>query len=84
MKFKRKILMMFVMCISIFSFGIINVNAAGEHQFIVKTYDWNALDNDWEGSGTGEEILSGSTLEPGQVIQVSLYYIPGTDTDLGF
>ena len=58
MMLKNKAWMLVFFCISLFLFGIINVNAAGEHQFIVQTYDWNALDNDWEGSGTGEEIAA--------------------------
>ncbi len=71
-----------IMFFSSFSIGMISTKAAGEHQFIVKGYDWNALDNDWEGSGTGDELTDEMDVEPGRVIQIQVYYVPGNQTDL--
>ncbi len=76
------IIMSLLICFSSFAFNITEVKAEGEHQFLIQAYDWNALDNDWEGSGTGDELTSNSDVEPGQVIQVVVYYVPGTDTDV--
>ena len=84
-KFFSKILsfmLIFSVFISSFSLNIINVHADGEHQYILKAYDWNAFDNDWEGSGTGDELINNADVEPGKVIQLSIYYIPGTDPDM--
>ena len=81
----RKILGMFMsllICFSSFALNITEVKAEGEHQFSIQAYDWNALDNDWEGSGTGDELTANSNVEPGQVIQVVVYYVPGTETDI--
>lgn len=68
-----------VMFFATFNISTLKVHAEGEHQFIIKAYDWNALDNDWEGSGTGDELTQNSDVEPGRVIQIQLYYVPGYD-----
>ena len=84
-KFFSKILsfmLIFSVFISSFSLNIINVYADGEHQYILKAYDWNAFDNDWEGSGTGDELTNNADVEPGKVIKLSIYYIPGADTEI--
>ena len=84
-KFFYKILslmLIFSAFISSFSLNIISVHADGEHKFLLKAYDWNAFDNDWEGSGTGDELMNNADVEPGKVIQLSIYYIPGTDPDM--
>ena len=84
-KFFNKILssmLVFSVFISSFSLNIISVHADGEHKFLLKAYDWNAFDNDWEGSGTGDELINNADVEPGKVIQLSIYYIPGTDPDM--
>ena len=84
-KFFSKILsfmLIFSVFISSFSLNIINVHADGEHQYILKAYDWNAFDNDWEGSGTGDELANNADVEPGKVIKLSIYYIPGADTEI--
>ena len=84
-KFFYKILslmLIFSVFISSFSLNIISVHADGEHKFLLKAYDWNAFDNDWEGSGTGDELINNADVEPGKVIQLSIYYIPGTDPDM--
>ena len=84
-KFFNKILsliLIFSVFISSFSLNIISVHADGEHKFLLKAYDWNAFDNDWEGSGTGDELINNADVEPGKVIQLSIYYIPGTDPDM--
>ena len=84
-KFFNKILsliLIFSVFISSFSLNIISVHADGEHKFLIKAYDWNAFDNDWEGSGTGDELINNADVEPGKVIQLSIYYIPGTDPDM--
>ena len=84
-KFFSKILsfmLVFSVFISSFSLNIINVHADGEHQYILKAYDWNAFDNDWEGSGTGDELTNNADVEPGKVIKLSIYYIPGADTEI--
>ena len=84
-KFFYKILslmLIFSAFISSFSLNIISVHADGEHKFLLKAYDWNAFDNDWEGSGTGDELINNADVEPGKVIQLSIYYIPGTDPDM--
>ena len=84
-KFFNKILssmLVFLVFISSFSLNIISVHADGEHKFLIKAYDWNAFDNDWEGSGTGDELINNADVEPGKVIQLSIYYIPGTDPDM--
>ena len=84
-KFFNKILsliLVFSVFISSFSLNIISVHADGEHKFLIKAYDWNAFDNDWEGSGTGDELINNADVEPGKVIQLSIYYIPGTDPDM--
>ena len=84
-KFFYKILslmLIFSVFISSFSLNIISVHADGEHKFLLKAYDWNAFDNDWEGSGTGDELTNNADVEPGKVIQLSIYYIPGTDPDM--
>ena len=84
-KFFSKILsfmLIFSVFISSFSLNIINVHADGEHQYILKAYDWNAFDNDWEGSGTGDELTNNADVEPGKVIKLSIYYIPGADTEI--
>ena len=84
-KFFYKILslmLIFSVFISSFSLNIISVHADGEHKFLLKAYDWNAFDNDWEGSGTGDELMNNADVEPGKVIQLSIYYIPGTDPDM--
>lgn len=76
------IFMSLLVCFSSVFLNITNVKAVGEHQFSIQAYDWNALDNDWEGSGTGDELTDNSDVEPGQVIQVAIYYVPGTDTEI--
>ena len=84
-KFFNKILssmLVFLVFISSFSLNIISAHADGEHKFLLKAYDWNAFDNDWEGSGTGDELTNNADVEPGKVIQLSIYYIPGTDPDM--
>ena len=84
-KFFYKILsliLIFSVFISSFSLNIIIVHADGEHKFLLKAYDWNAFDNDWEGSGTGDVLINNADVEPGKVIQLSIYYIPGTDPDM--
>ena len=84
-KFFYKILslmLIFSVFISSFSLNIISVHADGEHKFLLKAYDWNAFDNDWEGSGTGDELINNADVEPGKVIQLSIYYIPGIDPDM--
>lgn len=73
------ILISLIMFFSAFNTGTLLVKAEGEHQFIIKAYDWNAFDNDGEGSGTGDELTQNSDVEPGRIIQVQLYYVPGTD-----
>ena len=81
MKFKNKLFTMFFMILTLFTFGIVNVNAEGEHQFSISAYDWNVFGNNYAGSGTHEEIPDGSIVKPGQVIQIALYYVPGADTE---
>ena len=76
------IMLMVSIVFSSFSLNIINVHAEGEHKFLLKAYDWNTFDNDWEGSGTGDELTNNADVEPGKVIQLSIYYIPGTGTDM--
>ena len=76
------LMLIFSVFISSFSLNIINVHADGEHQYILKAYDWNAFDNDWEGSGTGDELTNNADVEPGKVIKLSIYYIPGADTEI--
>lgn len=68
-----------IMLFSTFSIGTLSVKAEGEHQFIIKAYDWNPFDNNGEGSGTGDELTQNSDVEPGRIIQVQLYYVPGAD-----
>ncbi len=71
-------LMTIVVSIATFMINInTTVYAEAPHQFSLKVYDWNAMDNDWEGSGTGDELTANSDVEPGQVIMVSMYYVPG-------
>ena len=65
-----------------FNINILNVKAAGEHQFSLKAYDWNPEANEWEGSGTDEEILNNSNISPGQVFRISMYYVPGETTEI--
>lgn len=72
----------FSLIISSFSLNIMNVKAEGEHIFSIKAYDWNPLDNDGDGSGTGDELIQNANVEPGKVIQISVYYIPGSDPDI--
>ena len=76
------LMLIFSVFISSFSLNIISVHADGEHQYILKAYDWNAFDNDWEGSGTGDELTNNADVEPGKVIKLSIYYIPGADTEI--
>ena len=80
---KNNFFLLFIIMLFSFGFNVISVNAEGEHQFSLKVYDWNAFDNDWEGSGTGEEISNNGTIEPGKVYKLSIYYIPGTTTEVG-
>ncbi len=80
---KNNFFLLFIIMLFSFGFNVISVNAEGEHQFSLKVYDWNAFDNDWEGSGTGEEISNNGTIEPGKVYKLSIYYIPGTITEVG-
>lgn len=67
----------FIIFFSSFSIWTLSVKAEGEHQFNIQAYDWNVFDNDWEGSGTGDELIENSNVEPGRVIMVSVYYVPG-------
>ena len=80
---KNNFFLLFIIILFSFGFNGISVKAEGEHQFSLKAYDWNAFDNDWEGSGTGEEISNNGTIEPGKVYKLSIYYIPGTITEVG-
>ena len=80
---KNNFFLLFIIMLFSFGFNGISVKAEGEHQFSLKAYDWNAFDNDWEGSGTGEEISNNGTIEPGKVYKLSIYYIPGTITEVG-
>lgn len=58
--------------------------AGNKEEFSLIATDFDITANDWEGDGTGEEITSGSYLEPGQVFQVDVYYSPGNVGNLGF
>ena len=80
---KNNFFLLFIIMLFSFGFNGISVKAEGEHQFSLKAYDWNAFDNNWEGSGTGEEISNNGTIEPGKVYKLSIYYIPGTITEVG-
>ena len=71
----------------VFAFMLIpnRVCAAGtKEEFSLIATDFDITANDWEGDGTGDEISSGSYLEPGQVFQVDVYYSPGDVGNLGF
>ena len=70
-KFFYKILslmLIFSVFISSFSLNIISVYADGEHKFLLKAYDWNTFDNDWEGTGTSDELMNNADVESGKVI----------------
>lgn len=57
---------------------------AKNEEFSLVASDFDITANDWEGDGTGDEIKNGSYLEPGQVIQIDVYYSPGSVGNLGF
>lgn len=57
---------------------------AKNEEFSLVASDFDITANDWEGDGTGDEIENGSYLEPGQVIQIDVYYSPGSVGNLGF
>lgn len=77
-KFLSYIVSIFVFFAS-FNVATLQVKAEEAHQFIIKAYDWNAIDNDYNGSGTGDELIQNADVKPGQVIKLPIYYIPGTD-----
>lgn len=57
---------------------------AKNEDFSLNAYDIDPTANDWEGGGTGDEILDGANVQPGQVIQVDVYYSPGDVGNTGF
>lgn len=81
-RFLLNLFLCFTFIASLFNVGMIKVSADDSHQFSLQAYDWNAFDNDWEGSGTGDEILENGDVEPGKVIQLSIYYVPGSTTEI--
>lgn len=57
---------------------------AKNEEFSLKAYDYDITANDWEGAGTGDEITSGGKVQPGQVLQIDVYFSPGSIGNLGF
>ncbi|MDD3340740.1 MAG: cadherin-like beta sandwich domain-containing protein [Bacilli bacterium] len=56
---------------------------AATHDFSLSAYDFDPTANDWEGSGTEDEIANGGYVEPGQVIRVNINYKVGASPVLG-
>lgn len=83
------IFLIFIIFFSSLSIGTIVAHADGEHQFSLNAYNCNELNDDMECLGPNgnveddlSEILNNDNVEPGKVIKLSLYYIPGDITDI--
>lgn len=83
-------LLSFMMFIPLFGFNAFTAYASGEHQFSVIAENCSTMNEDFECEGpTGNpedelpEIANGGNVSPGQVIKLGIYYVPGTNTDIG-
>lgn len=83
------IFLSFIICFSLLNFNIYNVSAENPHEFSLIAYDCNELNEDYECMGPNSnpeeelnEILTNGDVEPGKILKLGIYYVPGDTTDI--
>ena len=64
-----------------FVFGFMSVNADTAHQMSFNAYKCDSLNSSYECNGTPTLLSENGAVNPGDVIKLDLYYVPGTQVD---
>lgn len=77
----KKLKSILLVAICSFVFGIMFVNADTAHQMSFNTYTCESLNSAYECDGTPTPIGENGAVNPGDIIKLDLYYVPGTQVD---